>query len=164
MREIFNQNAEIENNGITKFDVEVNFDKWSNDNAMKMSTLLQIINMEYESDIDDLINGLNDILIFIKKKYEIIGKDIEFVMDFEIGKENECSDDLDKDELTVSYVKAIGGRAFQGFMYIWGLQIVPTYWTPVDLNKYTQDNPKALYEMMHALDYFQSLTMGVLVD
>ena len=59
----------------TEVSVEFNidFDEWNNQNSMKMSSLLQIITMEYDHNIDNILSELDMILDFVRAKYEIFG-------------------------------------------------------------------------------------------
>lgn len=52
-------------------DIELD-DEWNNDNSMKMSSMLQMANIEYKDDINELMNELYDIVDIIKIKHQRI--------------------------------------------------------------------------------------------
>ena len=64
-----------------KLKKEVDFDEWSNENLMKMSSLLQIITIQYAQDIENVMGELNDITNLIEVKYAFLKSHLEEMLE-----------------------------------------------------------------------------------
>ena len=79
------QNQLIEN------DINIDIDsvlKWDNQKAMKLSDYMQKIMLQYEDNIDNIMNELDIVLLFIKTKYQVYSDIFKAITYFGLSNSN----------------------------------------------------------------------------
>ena len=126
-------------------DFEIDFKKWSNDNAMKMASLLQVIMLENKTDVENMKKELNEILDFVRAKYMMINTEITRLLESEVKTQTDIINNK------VSMGKKVGKVVLGGIILTYAVPVIIGIIVGCETYSALSNDPRTKFEVADTL-------------